>query len=559
MPKVTLGRLAHQEIISSMQGLKGSQAKAEAARLADHFGVSVSRVYEVTKAVRPARASRADKGRRRADLLEDPALLLATEQIVTKNLDPDLALELAAANGHAVPVKLGTFRRYLRETGLNRRALRSGRRAYRSFEASAPGDIFQVDFSGVKERWVDIKTRRILYVDTLEVSKNHPNTNPTRRPLWKFTLKDDHSRYLFVRFFDCPRPTSVYAIEFLLEGFRHMGIPRMLYADNDSILRSARMNRAASILDRYFVGQGGFRVEQHKAGNPQATGKVEAGHLLVEKFEKLIGCADAEQLTLARLNDFAADFCDRYNWQECRATGEKPALRFRNTTTPLRVPPPAVLDSAFKADERQHRVAGNLVVSYDGVQYQLPRKAPFVDWVGQTVTVVWPPEADYFVVVHEGNEYEIERKVARADEAGEFKAPAESRAQKAVKRVRASAAERRRAHREQGTHTVVPGIHVPLAKSGARPAVMPRQRLETDPLLLAALTPGVVPPSMGGRLITYWDALTLFIEEELLTSSEADKKWLKAVFNGRDEVLDTELRAEVEGHAHRRSVIERRA
>ncbi len=131
-------------------------------------------------------------------------------------------------------------------------------------------------------------------------------------PLWKFTLVDDHSRYLFVRLIACPHANSIHVIEFLLEAFRHMGIPRMLYTDNDSVIVSKRMQRAASILDRAFAESGGFKLEQHRAGNPQATGKVERAHQIVEKYEKVFGLSD-EPPTLADINRFCEGLCLRKN------------------------------------------------------------------------------------------------------------------------------------------------------------------------------------------------------------------------------------------------------
>ncbi len=158
--------------------LSGSQLKLEVERVAAHHRISVSRVYDITRDLRQ-RKQRADKGRRRADLLAHDGLRHAAELVTIHKLDPDIALETVALNGGEVPVSQSTFNRYLRERGLNRRQRRSGVRPYRRFEAEAPGEIYQFDISGVKERWLDLKTRRILKVTTLEVSPNHPNRNPT--------------------------------------------------------------------------------------------------------------------------------------------------------------------------------------------------------------------------------------------------------------------------------------------------------------------------------------------------------------------------------------------
>ncbi len=57
---------------------------------------------------------------------------LAAELVVTRHLDPDLALETARLNGADIPVSLATFTRQLRETRHQPRAsARRGVRPYR--------------------------------------------------------------------------------------------------------------------------------------------------------------------------------------------------------------------------------------------------------------------------------------------------------------------------------------------------------------------------------------------------------------------------------------------
>ncbi|HZT60976.1 MAG TPA: hypothetical protein VFA21_20395 [Pyrinomonadaceae bacterium] len=538
-----------------MNGLKGSRARAEAQRLAETHGCSVSRVYDVTRELRPRRKVRADRGRRRADLLAHEGMRLAAELVVTKNVDPDLAIETAELNGHDIPVSRGTFVRQLREHGLDRRSRRRGVRPYRRWEASAPGDIFQFDISGVKERWVDHRTRRILHVSPLEVSKNHPNKNPDRVPLWKFTLVDDNSRLKHVRFVACNKPTSNEVIDFLLDAFRALGVPRRLYTDNDAVIVSRRMKRAADILDRAFADSGGFKLEQHLPGNPQATGKVEVGHQLVEKFEKLIGVRDADP-TLDQLEKFCEWLCDRYNWTVNRATGEKPMLRWQSQNTLVRVPPPALLDSAFKADEFTRKLGADLSISFRGERLQLPRKRPFTDWIGRALTFVMPPDSDFFVVLGlDGFEYEITRTPATADAADQFKQPEESTAQQTKKALVASAKERRARQKEAGEGLLVPGFDTEIDATG-RPSLMPKKRDELSPERLAEAVPGVVPPSHGGRRLTYFEAVKHFQGKEggeLLPKplDRITQKWLKTLFGHNEFLLDTELREEIALHNSR--------
>jgi hypothetical protein len=557
MPRTTIDADTRLEIRAALVGLSGARAKEEAERWANSTGLHVSRIYEITKDLRPPRKPRSDKGSRKADLMGHPGMRNVAELVTTKKLDPDQAIEMTRANGLTVPVSLGTTRRYLRDAGLNRRTLRRGIRSCRRFEASGPLEIFQFDISGVKERWIDVKTRRILKVSELEVSKNHPNTKINRIPLWKFVLVDDYSRLKYVKFIACSKPDSEHVISFLLGAFRELGIPKILYTDNDAIIVSRRMRRAASILDRYFADSGGFRLDQHAAGNPQATGKVEVAHQLIEKCERAIGACDTRP-TLDQLNDFSIEICRKVNWQVHRSTGEIPMVRFRHGNAVMRIPPPETLDSAFKSAEFEREIRADLTFSFESIAYQLPRNAvingernPFVDWVGQKVRMIWPTDADYFVAIGaNGTAYEIERRKARPDRAGEFRTVAESTGQKAMKSLKESSDAKRSARKAAGEEIIVPGIHKDFEMPAAA-TIMPRKRQVMNPELLAALTePGVIPPTMvDGRPIDYWTALSSLIDEGALTAGETDKAWLKSLFNGRDEIMDTELRVAIDSRA----------
>jgi hypothetical protein len=553
MPNNILGKLATQEIIDTMRGLKGPQAKAEAQALAKRFGCSYSRICELTRAVRPSRSPRSDKGRRKADALQHDGLRFATELVVTKHLSPEWALRTARDNGFDVPVTLATFRRDLHGKGLSRAANRANVRPFRPFEGEYPGHIFQFDISGLKERWVDHKTRRILHVGSLDVSKNHPNTNPNRIPLWKFSLVDDNSRLKYVRFIACEKPTSIHCIDFLMEVFRALGVPRILYTDRDRIILSKRMFRAESILNRLFTDSGGFKLVPHQAGNPQATGKVEVAHQIVEEYEKLIGVSYRKR-TLDELNEFCIQLCDHYNRRDNRATGEKPMILWQTGREALRIPQDALLNSAFKADEFTCKLTPQVTIRLKGAEYQLPRKAPFIDWINRTLTVIWPPdEAFFWLVGLDGNEYEIERKIAKPGKAGEFKSLPETTRQKALKTIKASAAERKQRHKEAGTDILVPGFETLLVEdSSQRPVLMPKRKIKPSVEQLVKLGKGIVPPSVSGQLVDYWSALAMLIDEESLTSSNADKAWLKSVFGERDEMLDTEIRERLEARGSKR-------
>src|SRR5947209_11686042 len=117
MPNRRLDQPATQQIRDAMRGRSCARATAEPQRLAALYHCSVNCIYELSRAVRPPRKVRADKGRRAADLLADDALLFTTARIVLDNLTPEDAVETANANNKPLPVSFATLRRYLRDHG----------------------------------------------------------------------------------------------------------------------------------------------------------------------------------------------------------------------------------------------------------------------------------------------------------------------------------------------------------------------------------------------------------------------------------------------------------
>lgn len=548
MPNSTLGNTSIQEIRSAMEGLRGAQARYQAERLAQFHGCSVSRIYEITEDLRPRRKERADKGRRTADL-DHPVLRFAAERVVTRNYDPELALIEAEANVGPIPVSLGTFRRLLREEGISARDNARNLAPHRNFSAP-PGELYQLDFSAVKMRWLDIRTRNILKLD---ITPNHPNTNSNYIQIWKASLIDDGSRYRFVNFIAVPKPTSNDVVDFVLRAYREMGVPKQLYSDNDSIIKGRRMQRAERILNEAFLDSGGYELIQHLPYNAKATGKVERTHLYFEKFEKLIGGLYTLP-TIENLNDFTARICSHINWKEHRTTGEKPALRLRNAGL-MRIPPDELLNSAFKADEFTKPINPNVTITIEGSHYQLPRSSdyPFFDLAGTRarVTVVWPPDVDWFgVITPDGSEHMVVKKLWQEDVAGEFKRLPETRRQRNVKSLKASEAERRKTYKEAGTEPRVPFFHFTPGEQNETVTLFPRPQETLAPEKLAELAPAAVVPDFD-RQLSYVAAVELLQEGEFLSSplSTEDQLWIKGVFNGRKAIGCEELRAACEARS----------
>jgi hypothetical protein len=561
MPRVIIDPSIRQEIRASMVGLSNSRARAEALRWAGFLNVDISRVYAVTKDIRPPRKRRSDSGKRRADLKTHAGIAFATTQVVGANLDPKRAMEMARANGFETPISVGSYRRQLNEAGLSRAQRRSKVVVYRSFEAEAPGVMFQCDVSGLKTRWLDPSTRRVLHVHAGDVNANHPNRKSNRVPLWKFSVKDDHSRFLFTRFFAAERETSCLIVDLLLEAFRTMGVPLAMYTDNASVFKSCLMKRAVSILDRAFASHGGFKWQFHEPYNPNAGGKIESSHQLVEQFERQIGIGDVP--TLDELNQYAVNFCDLYNATQHRTTKIKPYIRFRAGHGVMRIAPDPILNDAFKAKELEVKVNGDVTISIDAKRWQLPSSPriaaslngakeinnPFIDLavLGRKISIVWPIESDWFVAIVRDSEFEIAKVEAVADAAYEHKSVAEPTGVSNTKHFKELASQQAQAVRKGEKKIIRPGIEVPFEIAAEdRAAVMPRREVNPSLAEWANTTPGIAA-AIGDQMFSYFVAAELLQQEETLSNplTLPEKHWLETLFNGRDQIAESELRAAV--------------
>jgi hypothetical protein len=190
-----------------MLGLAGKPAKQMAARLAELHDVREQRIYELTKDLRPSRSVRSDKGKRTYELIEGSDVWYAAQLVIVDKLDPDQALLTTKLRmPDAKLPSLEYFRQMLSEKGLGKKQRRLAKRAFRTWEAESPGEMFQIDVTALKVRWQDEKTRRIMRIEG--VDKNHPQMDPTKLRVWQIMLVDDHSRRRFLRYVATTHITS---------------------------------------------------------------------------------------------------------------------------------------------------------------------------------------------------------------------------------------------------------------------------------------------------------------------------------------------------------------
>lgn len=549
MTRTVLGENAKAEIRESIRQCRGSRAiAAEATRLAAHFQVSTDRIYAVTKDLRTTRKTRADKGNRKVDIKTDPTLKLIVGGILEYGESSSEAIVNARMRGAEVPIEFPTLNRYMREAGLTNVTRRSPIVPYRRFEAVAPGEVFQFDLSGVKERWYDHETRRIISVSTLEVSKNHANEKRNRTRVWRFALIDDFSRRCFIRYVGVHKPSSSHVVDFLLQAYAEMGVPLRLYTDNDKIIKFGRNARTTVILNKVLLDQGGYENVFHLPGNSRATGKVERLHRTVEQCEKFLGRYIAERghLSLEEMNDsFAVRVMKTLNVDRVHSeTGQTPMARWENTFSVVRSLDYEQLRSAFMADESPVKLRGDLSFRLKGQTFQLPTSDmyPFADWVGHTLRVVFPDDQPFFTLIGlDGMEYDVTKETAAPDAAGDFKSTRETEAERYRKEARAMAREHAKAIKSGEAEAPIRFFDEPVEEVAEDTGVIrfPKPEVPVEVERVEREAPGRV--TTHNPAVHYWEAFGQYVDQ--FPSKAECKEFLNTIFESQDGWL---LQSEIE-------------
>lgn len=547
-----IGDNAKQEMIDCVRRCTTpAEISAECERLAESFGCTVETVYRLTKHVRPGRKTRSDKGDRVVDIRSDVNLKLVAGWVLEYGVNPAEALLMAKSRGMNIPVELETFQRYLRENGLTKKARRRNETPHRRFEASAPGEMFQFDISGLKERWFDHQTRRIISVSSLDVSKNHENSKLSRVRVWRFALIDDYSRRIFVRFVPVAKPSSSHVVDFLLQAYAELGVPKKLYTDNDAIIKYGRNKRATEILGKMLADQGGYENIFHLPGNARATGKVERLHQSLEQHEKFVGIwlKERGELSIDVLNQrFAPAVENKVNNRVHSETGEAPIARWESQFSVIRRVKYEDLKAAFAADEFTVKLRGDLTFRLKGESYQLPTadRYPFASWINQKITVVFPDELNFFTVLGlDGNEYDIVKDTSKPDAAGEWRSTAESSTEQLRKEARALARDDAKRQRNAAEPASIPFFDedfAPAAESG-NIARFPKPEVAIGTERIQEIAPGRMAANYAGTSFGYWDAYERFRSD--FTEAAECKAFLDTVFpsrDGTDKFLESEIR-----------------
>ena len=248
--------------------------------------------------------------------------------------------------GADVKLHLSTVYRVLHHHGVMKLEGR-GPQDRRKFEAEWPNDIWQSDVMHGPKVKVGDKMRKSYLIAFL----------------------DDHSRLISHGEFYLSENLDCY-MNALEKALSKRGLPRKLYVDNGSAMRSHHLAHVCSSL--------GVALIHARAYQPQGKGKIE------RFFRTLRGSFldGFEGGTLEQLNEELKRWIRRYHERKHGATGESPFKRFTEKMECLR-PAPADLRNHFRKLARR-RVAKDRTITLNGKLFEAP-----VALIGKQVEVLY--------------------------------------------------------------------------------------------------------------------------------------------------------------------------
>lgn len=383
-----------------MAGLSGKAARQQAVRLAEQFGVSPDRVYHYSRTVRAARKERQDKGQVKA-IPEQHVETLLWYTIKADFAAPHVA-DIARANGLG-ELSPSTYNRMLRQRNLSRRKNKKDLQPYQSWGADYPNQLHQIDTTLAEQFYIEddgsvgIESRQERY-------KNKPGNRKPRLTL--FGLVDDFSRVRYARFiagnhtyawmtalYDAWRQKDDAA------GFPFQGLPRFLYTDNDSVVKSEKFQFAMKEL--------GVQIITHKVGLSRAKGKVENSFKTLQEFQKVTLVKRWESIDAA--NNDLFDFLYKVNNIRHSTTGEIPFARWLAVPAErLRAVPDEEIFRLLHLDSTRCHLYKDLCIKLNGTKYQLEFKEEFMRHVGEYIDVFWYPDRPEIIyAVIDNKSYEI--------------------------------------------------------------------------------------------------------------------------------------------------------
>ncbi|MDZ4678602.1 MAG: DDE-type integrase/transposase/recombinase [Oligoflexia bacterium] len=235
-------------------------------------------------------------------------------------------------------INLSVLYRFLKKEKLHRQKTVVDRR---SFEASAPNELWQSDVMHGPDVFVDGKTRKAYLIAIL----------------------DDHSRLIVHAEFFLSESLNDFK-SCLKTAIEKRGLPHKLYIDNGSCYRALNLEQITALL--------GVGIVHTPPYTPQGRGKIERWFRFVrESF--LVTCG--KEMTLKTLNESLDNWIENYHNRVHSTTNLTPLSRYQSNMKCFR-PAPKDLINYFRMIEFR-RVKKDRTMRLNGTIFELP--IPLID------------------------------------------------------------------------------------------------------------------------------------------------------------------------------------
>ena len=384
------------------------------------YGVHTSSIYRTLPD--EGRQRRLDRGTERIQIPR-PTLEKMLHLAVVKEFSGPEVIETAVMSGWIEPnsISVPTWNRYLAHRHMSKAQRDRHIAPFRRFEEAYSNERHYVDITGFPDYFVEADGS-IGYESTLSVSRNRAGNRKPRLQL--FWLVDGHSRVAYGRFYYSKNTLNW--LDFLIKawspktdvyGFPFQGRPEHVYSDMESIWFTPIMKRFLAAMDVHY--------HHHVPGRSQAKGKVERAIGVVQTWLRHL-FSGGDQVTLEQANEMLDDLLYKVNGRIHGTTRQEPLARWRAGLAQrrIRLMPEADVAERFFYTQTTRLIGGDMTVRIGGRAWQLPRKAPFLNYGGDHVPVFYHPgdtELRSIFVVIDDVEYEIEHSTPLADAAGEFR------------------------------------------------------------------------------------------------------------------------------------------
>ena len=431
------------EVRNSLRPLSGRAKKTRASLWADELGCSIDTIYRYSRNGVSGRKRRSDRDVRRS-AVSGEAKKAMYSMSVRWGFSAREVIGWALAEGIIEePVHESTYNAWRRADGIPARALtkpgkipgaiarnRLKKQPHRSFEAERSNQIHQIDLTELKSYFVQEGENVIGF--EVDLGPNRPTNGYPRLQLT--TIIDDHSRCLYAEV-GRTKDTDAW-MDFCISAWTKRddglyGVPSILYGDREGAAIGTRF--------KAFAADMGVEYIPHRPGNSAAKGKVESGAIkyLKNRLSRLLVVYydQGRPVSIEEVNERLSAIVYEKNGREHSVTGEEPLSRFQRGLKNVRLLPEREKLLIYYYTSHTRRVLSDLTVRLDGVQYQLPRREPFLSLAGGRIDIrssTHPARSQHLICVVDGDCHIIDAVQAAPDVAENIRSLPKSRAEQHI-------------------------------------------------------------------------------------------------------------------------------